>query len=195
MKEAAPATVKYELSLLRRAMNLAVKQGRMTSRPTFPEIEVHNARVGFFEQAEFDSVVHELPEPLKRIALVGFYTGWRKSEILGLTWPQVDFPHGTMRLEPTSTSAGTSTKNNEGRTLPFGALPDLAEALREQRAYTEEVQRRVGAVIPWVWLRDGRICKIDGGREELGESAPKVSLAISVGQLHLKALRHLASPR
>ena len=68
-----------------------------------------------------------------------------------------------MRLEPTSTAAGTSTKTNEGRTFPFGVLPALAEALRAQRAYTEEVQRRVGKVIPWVWHRDdgGRICKID----------------------------------
>ena len=164
LKEAAPATVKYELSLLRRAMTLAVKQGRLISRPAFPEIQVHNARVGFFEQAEFEAVVHELPEALKRIALVGYYTGWRKSEILGLKWAQVDFAHGSMRLEPTSTAAGTSTKNNEGRTFPFGEAAALAEALRDAARRTrEEVQRRLGAVIPWVWHREdgSRICKID----------------------------------
>ena len=163
LQEAASATVKYELSLLRRAMRLAVKQGRLAMSPAFPEIEVHNARTGFFEQAEFDAVVRELPDPLKRIAVVGYFTGWRKSEIMGLTWAQVDFEHGTLRLEPTSTAAGTSTKNNEGRTFPFGVLPPLAEVIRAQRAYTEDVQRRVGAVIPWVWHRgDGsRVCKID----------------------------------
>lgn len=76
-KEAAPATVQYELSVLRRAMNLAVKQGRLASRPTFPEIQVRNARTGFFEQAEFEAVVNELPDPLKYLALVGYYTGAR----------------------------------------------------------------------------------------------------------------------
>jgi len=163
LKEAAPATVKYELALLRRAMTLAVRQGRLTSRPAFPEIGVQNARVGFFEPAEFEAVVRELPAPIKRIAVVGYYTGWRKSEILGLMWAQVDFTHGIMRLEPTSTSAGTSTKNNEGRTFPFGEVAALAGALRAQRAYTEEVQRRLGVVIPWVWHRDDgtRLCKID----------------------------------
>ena len=163
LKEAAPATVKYELALLRRAMTLAVKRGGLASRPAFPEIGVQNARVGFFEPAEFEAVVKELPDPLKRIALVGYYTGWRKSEILGLKWARIDFGHGIMRLEPTSTKAGTSTKNNEGRTFPFGEVPALAEALRAQRAYTEEVQRRIGAVIPWVWHREdgSRICRID----------------------------------
>jgi integrase len=39
-----------------------------------------------------------------------FITGWRsRSEVLPLTWAQVDFPGGFVRLEP-----GT-TKNNEGR--------------------------------------------------------------------------------
>jgi integrase len=162
LKEAAPATVKYELALLRRPMTLAVRQGRLAARPGFPEIGVQNARVGFFELAEFEAVVKQLPDPLKRIALVGYYSGWRKSEILGLTWARIDFDNGTMRLEPTSTKAGTSTKNNEGRTFPFGEVPALAEALRAQR-YTEEVQRRHGVVIPWVWHREdgSRICKID----------------------------------
>jgi integrase len=68
-----------------------------------------------------------------------------------------------MRLEPTSVLAGTSTKNDEGRTFPFDVLPPLAGVLQAQRALVEEVQRRLGAVIPWLWVRsDGsRICKID----------------------------------
>lgn len=163
LTKAAPATVKYELALLRRAMTLAVRQARLTSRPAFPEIGVQNARVGFFEHAEFEAVLKELPAEIKRIALVGYYTGWRKSEILGLTWARLDFSHGIMRLEPTSTQAGTSTKTNEGRTFPFEEVAALAEALRAQRVYTDEVQRRIGAVLPWVWHRDdgSRICKID----------------------------------
>ncbi|MBA3319117.1 MAG: site-specific integrase [Gemmatimonadales bacterium] len=157
-EEAAPATVKYELALLRRAMTLAVRAGLMTSRPAFPEIAVHNARVGFFEQGEFQAVIAELPDSLKRIAIVGYYSGWRKSEILGLTWARIDFDHGIMRLDPTSTAAGTSTKNNQGRTYPFGEVPALADALRAQRAYSDDVQRQVGAVIPFVWHR------MDGSR-------------------------------
>jgi integrase len=121
--------VKYGLALLRRAMILAVKQGRLLSRPAFPDIGVQNARVGFLEPAGFEAVINELLDLLKRIALVGYYTGWRKSEILGLTWARIDFDHGVMRHQPTSTVAGTSTRNNEGRTFPFAAVGPLAEAL------------------------------------------------------------------
>jgi integrase len=166
LKRAKPATVKYELSILRRAM-----KGRVRPRPDFPSIAVHNTRVGFFEQGEFEAVVKVLPEPLNRIAVVGYWTGWRKSEILGLRWDRVDFAHGTLRLDPTSDQARTSTKNDEGRVFPFKGLEPLREApldpLREalvtQRAFVDGVQRRHQAVIPWVWVReDGtRICKID----------------------------------
>jgi hypothetical protein len=45
--EAAPATVQYELAVLRRAMSLAVKKGQLRSRPHFPHVGVHNARTGF----------------------------------------------------------------------------------------------------------------------------------------------------
>jgi len=165
LKTAKPATVRYELAVLRRSM-----RGRLHPRPAFPSLEVHNARVGFFEQEEYEAVLKAPPEPLNRIAVVAYYTGWRKSEILGLTWARVDFTHGVMRLEPTSVLAGTSTKNDQARTFPFGQLPPLAEALQTQRASVEEAQRRLGAVIPWVWIRnDGsRICKIDEASAERG---------------------------
>ena len=52
-------------------------------------------------------------------------TGWRRrSEVLPLTWAQVDFAGGFVRLEP-----GT-TKNSEGRAFPL--IPEL-RALLERR--------------------------------------------------------------
>jgi integrase len=96
------------------------------------------------------------------VAVFGYYTGWRKSEILGLTWGAVDLENGIARLEPTSSVAGTSTKNDEGRTVPIGVLPQLATALRNQRAYTDDVQRRTGQIVPWVFHREGKqIKKLD----------------------------------
>jgi hypothetical protein len=45
---------------------------------------------------------------------------------------------GTVRLEP-----GT-TKNDEGRTFPFAALPPLEEWLRAQREHTSALEREQG---------------------------------------------------
>ena len=47
-----------------------------------------------------------------------------------------------MRLEP-----GT-TKNKEGRTFPFGALPELRTLLEAQRDATKAVERATDSVIP-----------------------------------------------
>lgn len=78
-----------------------------------------------------------------------FFTGWRKGEILRLTWAQVDFKGGVVRLEP-----GT-TKNDEGREFPFRALPPLKHRLEDQREKTRAVERVRGEIVPWVFHRDG----------------------------------------
>src|SRR4029077_1021783 len=60
-----------------------------------------------------EAVSRHLPEAVRPVALFAFITGWRVSEILGLTWRQVDFGASTVRLE-----LGT-TKNGERRTFHF----------------------------------------------------------------------------
>ena len=66
---------------------------------------------------------------------------------------QVDLEAGIVRLEP------GSTKNGEGRTFPVSALPELATLLRDQRDATTAAERRLGAVIPWVFHREGQEIK------------------------------------
>ena len=149
-EHAAPATIKQELALLRRAFTLAIKAGHLAVRPAFPTITVNNTRTGFFERAEFEAVRDALPEAMQAVATFAYLTGWRKQEILGLQWRDVDLTAGVLRLEP-----GT-TKNMEGRAFPFSALPDLAALLRERREATTAVERRTGELVPWVFHRNGR---------------------------------------
>jgi len=49
-----------------------------------------NARQGFFEHSEFESVVAKLPEPINEIARFGYLSGWRRGEIVPLKWEAVD---------------------------------------------------------------------------------------------------------
>lgn len=58
--------------------------------------------------------------------------------------------HGTIRLEP------NTTKNAEGRTFPFAALPALAALLDAQRERTRAVERQTGTIVPCIFHRDGR---------------------------------------
>ena len=149
-EHAAPATIKQELAILRRAFTLAIKAGHLAVRPAFPTITVHNTRTGFFERADFEAVREALPAALQAVATFAYLTGWRKQEILDLRWSDVDLTAGIMRLEP-----GT-TKNGEGRAFPFSALPDLAALLRAQREATTVVERMTGELVPWVFHRNGQ---------------------------------------
>jgi integrase len=147
---AAPATIRYELACLRRACNIAVRAGKMTQRPYFPTISVDNARKGFFERAEFEAVIKELPEALRSFARFLYLTGWRAGEAKGLTWAGVDFDAGVVRLEP------GVTKNREGREFPFAAFPALGQLLRAQRDHTSTVEKARGCIIPYIFHRNGR---------------------------------------
>jgi hypothetical protein len=80
-KEAAPATVQYELAVLRRAMSLAVKKGQLRSRPHFPHVGVHNARTGFFTREEMEKIATEIGQELGNLVRVAFWTGWRRGEL------------------------------------------------------------------------------------------------------------------
>ena len=146
----APATVNRELASIKRAFRIGLRQRRISTMPNVDLMAEHNVRQGFFEEPDFRAVQGRLPEYLQALAEFAYLTGWRKSEYLGLQWPQVDFAAGVLRLEP-----GT-TKNDEGRTFPFDALPVLAALLRRQRDRTTALEREQGRVIPWVFHRNGK---------------------------------------
>jgi len=123
---AARATVNRELAALRRGFRLAVRKGLLATRPEFVIPQEHNARSGFFEESDFRAVQLALPEALRPLVEFAYLTGWRRKEILTLTWANVDLNAEVLRLE-----VGT-TKNREGRTFPYGVLPALKALIDAQ---------------------------------------------------------------
>lgn len=147
---AKPATVRLELAALGRMFTLGVRAGKVSHRPLLPTLEVKNTRTGFFEEAELRRVLKHLPRDLRLLIEFVYLTGWRIGEVKSLRWHQVDFRSGTVRLEP-----GT-TKNDEGRTFPFAALPRLKALVLSQRAHTSAIERARGRLIPCVFHRGGK---------------------------------------
>ena len=122
-----PATIQVELAVLRRAFNLAHQDGRIGSVPTFPTIRVDNARQGFFEQGDFEAVVKLLPPYLKDVARFAYLSGWRKEEILGLLWSEVDMAGRIIKLSP------ERSKNKKGRVLAL--VGELWEIIERRQGY------------------------------------------------------------
>ena len=141
---AKPATIKLELGVLGRLFRVA-----KLPPPEMPRLEVRNVRQGFFEPAELEAVLLRLPAELAAVTRFGAWTGWRKAEILGLEWRNVDMARGLVHLAP-----GT-TKNGQGRTYPFNAHPGLAGLLQSQRQLTTTIERAEGRIVPWVFHRAG----------------------------------------
>jgi integrase len=145
-----PATVNRELSCLRRGFNLARRDGSLNVVPVFPMLEEDNIRTGFFEEHERRALLDALPAGVDALAAFLSLTGWRLGETLPLTWAQVDFSAGVIRLEP-----GT-TKDSEGRAFPFARLPELAALMRKQQIATRSLEREQGRIISLVFHVDGQ---------------------------------------
>ncbi|MFZ5572175.1 MAG: tyrosine-type recombinase/integrase [Thermodesulfobacteriota bacterium] len=110
---AANATINRELAALKRILNLGKAQTPplVDRLPYIPMLKENNARKGFFEHGEYLAVRTAMPDFLQDIITFAYKTGWRISEIVGLTWNQVDRKQGIVRLEV------GETKNNEARTI------------------------------------------------------------------------------
>jgi len=148
-QDASPATVRYEMAILQRMLALAQEDGKLEVMPAFPRIKVNNAREEFMTDGEFAGLMVELPTHLRGFIGFRFHTGWRSSETASIRWQDVDWENGVVRLRR------GSTKNDDPREFPFSELPDLRDVLVAQRQYTDEVERRLGKEIAWVFHRQG----------------------------------------
>ena len=138
---AATGTINRETSALHRMCTLAVHWGWLDTVPGFPDrLRENPPRQGFFEHPEYLAVRVRLPAPWQDILDLAYYSGWRKQEILGLTWEEIDRAGGVIRLSP------ARSKTLVGRILPIS--PPIADALARRRARRDPDS-------PLVFHRDG----------------------------------------
>jgi integrase len=122
----------------------------------------NNARQGFFENADFETVVSCFDFDLQDYTRWAYLTGWRKGEIASLTWNQFELDARIMHLP------GRFSKNGESRKVPLqGELWDII--LRRWNARIIEYEgksievplvffRRHGREVsgPWAQIREFR---------------------------------------
>ncbi len=102
-----------------------------------------------------------LPGWAADVLTFGYYTGWRRNEILGLDWAEVDMRAGMIHLSP------ARSKNRLGRDRPIldGLLPVMQRRVQERMS--DDVIRCL--IVGSVWLVAGCIfCWACGGAAKLG---------------------------
>jgi integrase len=138
---AESATINRETSALSRMFHLAIRRGQLERMPVFPDrLEENPPREGFFEHQEYLKVRAELPPSFQDVLDFAYYSGWRRNEILYLTWADVDLSGCIIRLTP------KRSKTKTGRVLPIS--PPL-------RAVLDRRKQKGSAADGRVFRRDG----------------------------------------
>jgi integrase len=138
-------TINRGTTILATAFRLARERKRVTEVPLIRKLSETNVRQGFFEQEQIDALIAALPDYLQDLTRFTYLCGWRKSEVVGLTWPMVNMAAKTITI-PTS-------KNGRPRTLDLDGEV-LAIIKRREKAATFERDGEP-VVATHVFHRDG----------------------------------------
>lgn len=143
-EEAASESVRKELCVLRRALDLALRRGAAGPKldAVFPRFRSkYVPKKTWLTRAQVDALLAELDAPKRRIfVLAALYTGARLSELLRLTWEDILFSEARIRIR-----GKKGRKDAADRFIPLHSR--LAVALLD-------VRRPAGRVLdPWTNVR------------------------------------------
>ena len=146
---ASNGTINRELSALKRMLTIGARHTppKVINPPFVPKLKEAPPREGFFEYDEYIHLKDKLPDYLKPVLTLAFFTGMRKKEILTLTWDRINLKEKKIVLKD-----GT-TKNDKGRTIFLsGQLLDTVLNQKKDRdsKYPE---------CPYVCFNEGRQIK------------------------------------
>ncbi len=136
------ATVNAAMSVLRSTLKLAHQHEYIESEPAFPrQLKKPPPRQGFLEDEDYLAISAELPDWGQDIFAFAYESGWRRNEVLWLTWDEVDWDARLIRLD------AERSKNGYRRIRPITS--DIEPVMLRRRS-----ARCVG--LEYVFHRDGK---------------------------------------
>lgn len=176
-KPLAPKTIRHNLSLISDVFTYAVKMGLVSDNPcskvTIPKGEVKEKQI--YSQEEMEILLTKLMgEPLKYRVFFYLiaYSGFRRSEMLGLEWKDIDFENNIISVRRTSNYTAergiytdtTKTKRSQ-RTLKIS--PFIMNMLKQLKEEQDNEALRLGTK----WVETDRLFTKWNG-EEMNNQTP-----------------------
>ncbi|NIM97842.1 MAG: tyrosine-type recombinase/integrase [candidate division Zixibacteria bacterium] len=122
-----PSSVNREFEVIKRIFNLALREELVDKNPCFKvsKLSENNARERVLSYEEFVKLTEALPHHAAEIVRMGYYTGMRFGEVVGLTWARVNLEKGYICLTP------EETKTEKPRRVYF--VPQVFEVLERAK--------------------------------------------------------------
>jgi integrase len=110
-----PATINRNVANFRAMLHRAVDYGEVEINPIgrIKQLEENNIRERVLSQDEFKKLLSNCYGDIKGFVLIAYYLPMRQEEIINLTWEEIDFKHGFIRL------GVNRTKNKTVRSIPM----------------------------------------------------------------------------
>lgn len=153
-KPLAPKTIRHNLSFVSDVFAYAVKMGVVSDNPcakvTLPKNEQTEKKIYTPEQVQrFLSLLNDEPLKYRTFFNLMIYSGFRRGEMLGLEWKDVDFENNIISVRRTSNYTArkgvytdtTKTRKSQ-RTLKFPQ--EIMDMLREYKAEQDEQALKCG---------------------------------------------------
>ena len=152
----SPKSIRNMHGIIHKALQKAVELGYLKKNPSdkceLPKVSKPN--IVPMDKEHIKAFVNELQdEPLRRMYLVALFTGMRLGEIIGLTWDNVNFKTGTIKISQQMQRFNGSyrmvpPKNGKPRTI--APAPFVLDLLREEQKSQEQQRETIGRI----WSND-----------------------------------------
>lgn len=171
-KPLSPKTIHHHLELISDIFGYAIKMELISDNPcskvTIPKGEVKEKQI--YSQDEMALLLTKMDgEPLKYKAFFYLmaYSGFRRGEMLGLEWKDIDFEHNVISVHRTSNQTAergiytdtTKTKRSQ-RTLKIS--PYIMEMLKALKAEQDSESLKLGDY----WVETDRLFTQDNGKPQ-----------------------------
>lgn len=171
-KPLSPKSIRHNLNLISDVFGYAVKMGVVTENPctkvTLPKVVQKDKQIYTPEEAAlFLELLNAEPIKYRAFFNLAIYSGFRRGELLGLEWKDVDFDNNVINVRRTSCytpdrgvyTDTTKTKMSQ-RTLKFPQ--EIMDMLRELREFQDEEALKFGNK----WIETDRLFTKDNGEPQ-----------------------------